>query len=398
MTILEVKRYKSIDSIEIELRPLTVLIGPPAGGKSNLLEAIALVGMVGRLADAEAQYSSEDAFCANEPSPRELLRIVDPLEAFPWLDYREPAEATLRGESAATVHMEPGSDSLLLEARLAGLSLRAAIPLAEEGGKRCLLEPARLGKLLAKGRRRRGVIEEVDEKALDMVTENAPRARLYGYERYSIERRIGEVTRCSRPVCREPRTILSETAANLAPIASKSPLALRRLHTWLHDELGAEIEVLVRRHGIHELLFFSNQVEIPPHLVSDTILRTLYYLLALYTNTRHHRIHRAPTIILLEEPEARVFPYGFEVLAPEIAEAVEEGVYVALTTHNGLLLSKLLDTLPEDRLAVYYIYQGPGGYTRAAPVPIHRLAEKMMLLEDLLVMKPAEVLHELGYT
>ncbi len=42
---LWLKGFKTFDQLSLTLKPLTVLIGPPASGKSNLLEALALLGL-----------------------------------------------------------------------------------------------------------------------------------------------------------------------------------------------------------------------------------------------------------------------------------------------------------------------------------------------------------------
>ncbi len=100
-------------------------------------------------------------------------------------------------------------------------------------------------------------------------------------------------------------------------------------------------------------------------------------------------------LALLEEPEARAFPYSFKVVTRGIREALDAEAYVTLTTHNGLLLSKPLDTVREDELAVYYMHLDSESYSRALRVDVTTLAEKM-LLEDLPVVKPGKVLQELG--
>jgi len=41
---IKIKNFKSIRNAELELAPLTILIGPPASGKSNILDSIGLLG------------------------------------------------------------------------------------------------------------------------------------------------------------------------------------------------------------------------------------------------------------------------------------------------------------------------------------------------------------------
>ncbi len=41
---IKISNFKSIDLAEIDLAPLTLLLGPPVSGKSNLLDALAFAG------------------------------------------------------------------------------------------------------------------------------------------------------------------------------------------------------------------------------------------------------------------------------------------------------------------------------------------------------------------
>jgi predicted ATPase len=125
----------------------------------------------------------------------------------------------------------------------------------------------------------------------------------------------------------------------------------------------------------------------------------LYYVLALYTIARYIKSYEinSPTLILLEEPEARAFPYSFPLLTKAIREAIDAGAYVVLTTHNGLLLSNILDNFNEEELAVYYLYiDKKDSYSHAVRLDIAKLARKRLLLEDLLYMRPSEVLQLLS--
>ena len=44
---IHIKGYKSLSDIEVKLKPLTVLFGPNAAGKSNLLDALQLLSKLG---------------------------------------------------------------------------------------------------------------------------------------------------------------------------------------------------------------------------------------------------------------------------------------------------------------------------------------------------------------
>ena len=43
LTRIHIKGYKSINNVEVQLSPLTLLFGPNAAGKSNFLDALQLL-------------------------------------------------------------------------------------------------------------------------------------------------------------------------------------------------------------------------------------------------------------------------------------------------------------------------------------------------------------------
>lgn len=68
---LRVKGYKSLADVDVELGPLTVLFGPNAAGKSNLLDA---VNLLARMVTSE---NLEDAFSEHRGSPLEAFTLGD---------------------------------------------------------------------------------------------------------------------------------------------------------------------------------------------------------------------------------------------------------------------------------------------------------------------------------
>jgi Predicted ATPases len=73
---IRIDGYKSLRGVELALRPLTLIIGPNAGGKSNLFDAL---GLLSRMA---TRPSLADAFREHRG---------DPLEAFYYGEEGLPA-------------------------------------------------------------------------------------------------------------------------------------------------------------------------------------------------------------------------------------------------------------------------------------------------------------------
>ena len=54
-----ISNFKSIGDITFNLKPLTLFIGPPAGGKSNILDALALLGYFNRFILLDKEYGNQ---------------------------------------------------------------------------------------------------------------------------------------------------------------------------------------------------------------------------------------------------------------------------------------------------------------------------------------------------
>jgi AAA15 family ATPase/GTPase len=57
---LEIENFKSIQKLKLDLSDLTILIGPPASGKSNILDALALMGYINRFRVLDREYKHDE--------------------------------------------------------------------------------------------------------------------------------------------------------------------------------------------------------------------------------------------------------------------------------------------------------------------------------------------------
>jgi hypothetical protein len=110
---LSVKNFKSIKDVELKLTPITVLIGPPAAGKSNLLDAIVLLGYLDRFMFLE-EYGNNASYMEN---PLEITRASEVLDYFRYFNSMERISLTLEVEKAVRnleAYFEAGSLKLEL--------------------------------------------------------------------------------------------------------------------------------------------------------------------------------------------------------------------------------------------------------------------------------------------
>ena len=69
---IEIKNFRSIRSVKLELLGLNVVIGPNGAGKSNLIGAFRLLGQIvlKRLQEYVPQQGGQHAFCITVPRYR----------------------------------------------------------------------------------------------------------------------------------------------------------------------------------------------------------------------------------------------------------------------------------------------------------------------------------------
>jgi AAA15 family ATPase/GTPase len=79
-----ISHYKSIEKAEMKLGRVTVLLGPPAAGKSNVLEAIAL-----------ATYFDRYVFNIDRQPLSRLVRTDDVSDLFAFYDLTKAVEISI---------------------------------------------------------------------------------------------------------------------------------------------------------------------------------------------------------------------------------------------------------------------------------------------------------------
>ncbi|HIP85180.1 MAG TPA: ATP-binding protein [Pyrodictium sp.] len=286
---LRISNFKSIYDVELELAPLTVLIGPPASGKSNILDALALLGYLGRHLLLDDEYRGDP----NMIEPVNILaRFANAQDMFRLQDLSKTVRIGIEFSASDTVEVE--------------LYYRQGTPKMKLNG----VENSPRTHLLAR-----------DPTFVEWIRKSLPSikrfdVRVYGYERYGLSvrsyvdsvtcgfyRRLkGEYSRST------PVNVLSELAWNVTGIVKKVPWVVPEVNDVVRTHLGEKVELKVLRNGT--IAVFDWDCEVDAAYLSDGILRSLYYLLALASSTNYAKLRGLENrlIIGLEEPESHVFP------------------------------------------------------------------------------------------
>ncbi len=123
---------------------------------------------------------------------------------------------------------------------------------------------------------------------------------------------------------------------------------LRKLVRQLFETCGLRV-VLKPQEGKIDVQKEIEDVIIshPYSLVSDTLQRIIFYLVAMETNEN--------SVLVFEEPEAHAFPYYTQYLAERIALDKSDNQYF-ISTHNPYLLLSILEKAHKDEVAIFITY------------------------------------------
>lgn len=383
---VRIKGYKSLYDVEVQLFPLTVLIGPNAAGKSNFLDALQLLSKLGtsrtltEAFDPPCRGKPLESFSIGERGLKGLVeqdRLTISIEADLHL-----SDAVVDAVNRQIREMRRPSGELrsdetvktLAQVRERDLRYRIEVEMRPRSGVLRVTDEY-LAALNAQGEptgKRRPFIERQDEKIhlrlegqahptyydryLDHSILSMPhypphyphlvavRRELESWLFFYFEPR--ERMRVSNPV-KEVRHIGlmgEELAAFLNTLKALEPRQFsaieKALHTLMPNIDGIEVDVSDL--GEVELRFRESGVAIPARVVSEGTLRMLG-LLAL-TGAQE-----APALAGLEEPENGVHPRRIQLIADMLKTRAHLGrTQYIVTTHSPILP----DLLPDKSLLV----------------------------------------------
>ncbi|MFZ8840989.1 MAG: AAA family ATPase [Pyrobaculum sp.] len=345
---IAISGYKSIGRVQMKLGRVTVLLGPPAAGKSNLLEAIAL-----------ATYFDRFALYGDMEPLAKLVRTDDLRGLSTNYDVTKAVEISLDGgEWRRSLHMyfQRG-----LRIELNGFD----VPVVPSSHSPHFLY--------------NGVEYEIADKVklLDILGEGVA-VRFYGFERFR-----DNVVRATiaGAEAETPPDLLREDGKNFVVVAKRHLEVFRDVNAELKEL--SQIEVNLLDDG-RVVAFDGYIVERPP----DSLLRVLYYLIGLSSLASFAKLcgMEGRAIALLEEPEAHPFSH---LLVKYVKQFSEVG-YAVITTYSPILVSLLRDKMD---VTLYYVYRGCTGFTEVAELDKGAMAEELVTAEDVLFMKPREVLR-----
>jgi len=321
---VSIRNFKSIENAEFELSNINILIGPTNAGKSNILEAIHLYGLPKRMQMFQETRIKYDYLFYEEQFIREFYD--DPKSIFRKYDPKNVI--------TIAVNNNPIEISLSTKDRY---------------------------EILFNNKNLREFIE----------TESIPTILtvLYKYE-YFIKRK--EMPFSAK---NEIKFLLPDFQNLDNCMRVIYPDALNILITKYIKRFERDFGITIVR-GKYNIEFVDTFInrEINRDSVAQSFLYFVLFSSAVLVAERYIEENGEDFIVLLEEPDAHMYPIVIEEFVDLLKNEVKKS-YIILTTHNEGTVLSMIDNIPIDRIKIFGVTRNEKGYTNIDEVDIEKLRD-----------------------
>ena len=362
-----VEGYKSFQSLSLELRPLTVIFGPNASGKSNFLDALYLISR------AVVKRNLKEAFEGHRGLPLESFYYGD--EGYEGILKKSKVQLTFEVDVELSPSVKNRIEEIV-EAKRRGIESRTS--------KKIITEPLLRYHLTIEALPETGYLRVMDEQLCAIKRngekkgrnpflerkENSIHLRIEGqshpfYHKIGLDHTIistalyephyPHITAFRMELENwftyylEPRVLMREDVP-LADIESLGPRGenlaaflntLKHKHGKDYESLNlslkrilpteATIDIEHLKEGRVGLRLSENGISFSARLISEGTLRLIGLLAAIHPKN-------PATVVAFEEPENGVHPVRLKIIGEVLKNAVQEyGKQVIVTTHSPIL-------------------------------------------------------------
>jgi AAA15 family ATPase/GTPase len=293
ITKLQIQNFKSLKNINISPGRVNVFIGKPNAGKTNLFEALALLGM---------------DFRAKANIPKDEVRYTDLASLFYGQSYdKEIRIITNR-----------------LACSLSNADKRSFLFISSE-------QPQDLNKIINR------IVENPEAMVIDighvhrlLFNVKGTSSGLSNISPSNIKRYQFIVRSNAKSVFINGLSLLDIIRHNSYLKSFSSDFFKEFSLEVLYDVRHAKMNIMKRNEDSYYLIDFS--------MTPDTFQRMLYYLAVTEANKN--------SVILLEEPESQSYPPYIQMLAEKIVDDKHNQYFI--TTHSPFIVEKMLEKAGAD--------------------------------------------------
>ena len=375
-----IRHYKSLDNVVIEFsNPITVLVGPNAVGKSNIVDCLRFVrDAVG--SDLEHAVSKRGGIGrVRQYSKTKPFKVSVKLEFIQdFADYSDrPAqyEFAIESQTASNYTVDSERSTFYESGRKGDVPEKSHFTRDKSG----LVQSAKS--------------ERPYKVALDQLALGQSRGLLvppaWPIERFVRDWRCSEIypNRLREPNTPDKDKVLSEDGRNWASVLKalrRTPRgkdALDRVFEAMRVAVPSFQDVTVSAVGSYLVPLFrctvgsqgKDRVEFDPVQLSDGTLRIFGILLALYQVP-------APKLLVIEEPEQAVHPGVLGVLADAFREA-SESTQIIVTTHSP----HFIDHFQPEEVRVVSLEAGLTKVAGVKATQLQAVKRKVMSMQDFML-------------
>ncbi len=296
---LRIKNFKSIKDVELDLSRVNLLIGPPNSGKSNIIEAFALV----RLLSPFSEHPSRTLELSS------ILRFRNYAELFHFYDTSTPIELFI-DEKQILFHIK---DNFL---HLTYKNMDFRISNSSVDG--LFYHPTK------------------SENHRKVITSEIGRYNIK-YYKFSKDQMLHYRSHLNLTTLVEP------FGENFEEAVFYNNKIYQLLNDILRELGGYSLKRVVAPERVMLELVNQDDYVFSWEVVSDGILKFIFDITAIKSNQS--------STIVLEEPEAGMFPYLINEICEIIAESSNQFIF---STHNPYFIDGLLENIDKEDISVFF--------------------------------------------